>query len=173
MIPGDMGKRKIVSSEHLATAEGWPLSEVEFGLTVVYNAFQKWIVRCATAAGQNELNALDVLVIHFVNHRGNEKRKTDICFLLNIEDAHTVNYTLKKLIGLGLVTGIKRGKEIFYSTTEKGIKLCESYKNVREECLIPSLKTFGSDADELSHIAEMLRAITGLYEQASRAAATL
>ena len=62
-------KRKIVSSRHLATEQGWPLSEVEFGLTIVFNAFQKWIVRCDAAAGQGVMNAIDVLVLHNVNHR--------------------------------------------------------------------------------------------------------
>ena len=166
-------KRKIVSSRHLATEGGWPLSEVEFGLTVVYNAFQKWIVRCAAAAGQPDLNAIDVLVLHNVNHRDNAKRRIDISFLLNIEDAHTVNYALKKLVNLELVEKQKRGKEIFYSTSAKGKKLCEEYRNVREQCLIPGMRQIDQDADELSRHAETLRTLSGLYDQASRAAASL
>ncbi len=166
-------KRKIVSSRHLATEEGWPLSEVEFGLTVVYNAFQKWIVRCAVAAGQPDLSAMDVLVLHNVNHRDNEKRRVDISFMLNIEDTHTVNYSLKKLVGLELVGKEKRGKEIFYSTTAKGKKLCNDYRSVREQCLIPGMKHLDQDADALSEHAETLRTLSGLYDQASRAAASL
>ncbi len=165
--------RKIVSSRHLATPEGWPLSEVEFGLTVVYNAFQKWIVRCAAAAGQSEMNAIDVLVIHNINHRDSEKRRVDISFMLNIEDTHTVNYALKKLVTLGLVDKEKRGKEIFYTTSGAGKKFCEEYRNVREQCLIPCTKSLEHEANELSKHAEVLRTLSGLYDQASRAAASL
>lgn len=166
-------KRKIVSSRHLATEEGWPLSEVEFGLTIVFNAFQKWIVRCAAAAGQGDMNAIDVLVLHNVNHRDKEKRRIDVTFMLNIEDSHVVNYALKKLVSMGLIEKEKRGKEIFYATSEKGKKLCEEYRNVREQCLIPGIKSINQDAEELSRHAAVLRTLSGLYDQASRAAASL
>lgn len=167
-------KRLIVSSRHLATDEGWPLSEVEFGLTVLNNAFLKWIVKCSSAAGQKELNALDVLVFHNINHRNNAKRRIDICFILNIEDSHTVNYALKKLLKLGLIKGTKRGKEIFYTPTEEGLAFCEEYKTVREQCLISSYKSEESkNAEDLSFIAETLRSLSGLYDQAARTAASL
>ncbi|PCJ37256.1 MAG: transcriptional regulator [Alphaproteobacteria bacterium] len=167
-------KRLIVSSRHLATNETWPLSEVEFGLTVVNNAFQKWIVKCATAAGQPELNALDVLVFHNINHRGSAKRRIDVCFVLNIEDSHTVNYALKKLLKLGLIEGTKRGKEIFYTPTDKGRNFCDEYKTVREQCLISGYNSYESkNSEELSFIAETLRSLSGLYDQAARTAASL
>ena len=111
-------KRKIVSSKHLATEGSWPLSEVEYGMTVLYNAFSQWIERCATAARIGDLGALDILILHNINHRDREKRLNDITFMLNIPDAHTANYSIKKLVKLDLVIGSKRGKEIFYSTTK-------------------------------------------------------
>ena len=42
------------------------------------------------------------------------KRLVDICFVLHVEDQHTVNYSLKKLVKGKLVEREKRGKEIFY-----------------------------------------------------------
>jgi predicted MarR family transcription regulator len=169
----DTIKRKIVSSDHLATEEGWPLSEMEFSLNVIYNAFSKWTVRCASAAGFVDMNHLDVMVIHHINHRDTAKRRADICFMLNIEDTHTVNYTLKKLAKQGLVEGKKRGKEIFYSTTEEGKSVCQEYRNIRELCLISTFNSLDKNSEELSEIAEILRGLSGIYDQASRAAASL
>lgn len=166
-------KRKIVSSQHLATEDGWQLSEFEFGLTVVHNAFQKWLVKCAAAAGQADLSAMEVLVLHNVNHRDSEKRRVDISFLLNIEDTHTVTYALKKLVGLGLLEKDKRGKEIFYTTSKTGKALCEEYRAIREQCLVAGLKSLGRSGTDLSDHAESLRALSGLYDQAARAAASL
>ena len=128
--------RRIVSSRHLAEGEGWESSEFEFGLIVAYNAFSRWMVKCMSAAGQGEMSPLEILVLHNVNHRSREKRLTDVCFLLNIEDTHTVNYALRKLLKAGLVTSEKRGKEVFYSTSDTGAALCESYRDVREQCLL-------------------------------------
>jgi len=166
-------KRIIVSSRHLANSEAWPLSEVELGLTVFYNAFTKWIVRCAAASGLNDLNAVDVLTLHNIHLRDNEQRRIDICFMLNIEDSHTVNYALKKLIKLGLIQGTKRGKEMYYATTDKGNVLCEEYRIIREDCLVSSISTNSQDAEELSKVAATLRSLSGVYDQAARAAASI
>lgn len=165
--------RRIVSSRHLATEKGWQLSEYEYGLIMAYNAFSRWMLRCMAAAGNQEMSPLDILVLHHVNHRDRQKRLTDIAFLLNVEDVHTVNYALKKLVKAKLIAGERSGKEIFYSTTETGQELCEAYKDVREQCLVDSLKTLDFKEDELRSVAAMLRTLSGFYDQASRAAASL
>jgi predicted MarR family transcription regulator len=165
--------RRIVSSRHLAEGEGWESSEFEFGLIVAYNAFLRWMVKCMSAAGQGEMSPLEILVLHNVNHRSREKRLTDVCFLLNIEDTHTVNYALRKLLKAGLVTSEKRGKEVFYSTSDTGAALCESYRDVREQCLLEGLSRMDISGDDLREIGSSLRALSGQYDQASRAASSL
>ncbi len=45
------GKFAIVSSAHLALGRSAELSEFEFGLIIAGNAFNRWAVRCMTAAG--------------------------------------------------------------------------------------------------------------------------
>ena len=168
-----ISKRKIVSSRHLASSEGWQLSEFEYGLIVAFSGFSRWMNRCMAAAGKQDLSALEILVLHNVNHRDKQKRLSDIAFLLNIDDTHTVNYALKKLQKAELIAGEKQGKEIFYSTTEDGKELCNMYRVVREECLLTGLKHMDTSNEELSEIAAALRALSGLYDQASRAASSL
>ncbi len=166
--------RHIVSSEHLASEEGWQLSEFEYGLIVSFNAFSRWMTRCIGAVGYHgEFSPLDVLVLHNTNHRSKEKRLVDICFVLNIEDQHTVNYSLKKLIAAGLVQGEKRGKERFYSTTEQGQHVCSEYRRIRERCLVSAFKAVEHGSLDLSDVATLLRGMSGLYDQASRTASAL
>ncbi|MCZ4282469.1 winged helix DNA-binding protein [Kiloniella laminariae] len=164
--------RPIVSSEHLASEQGWQMSELEYGMIIAFNGFSRWMVRCMNATGLHDFNPLDVLVLHNVNHRKREKRLNDICFVLNIEDPHTVNYSLKKLIKGKLVKGSKRGKEIFYSTTEEGIKACAEYRKIRDLCLIDPAVATETKFDEIARTAQILRSVSGLYDQASRAAAS-
>lgn len=174
--------RRIVSSRHLAEGEGWELSELEFGLIVASHAFNRWITRCMAATGQADLSALDILVLHNVNHRGRDKRLSDICFVLNIDDSHTVNYALRKLLKADLVQSDKRGKEVFYCTTDAGAALCEAYRDVRQQCLLDGQDGVnglggpgGTDlsGDSLREIARALRVLSGQYDQASRSAASL
>ncbi|MDF1609590.1 winged helix DNA-binding protein [Hoeflea sp. YIM 152468] len=167
--PQDM----IVSSRHLATEEGWQSSEFEYGLILAYNGFARWVGRCMVAAGYSGLTTLEILVLHHINHRSRKKRLSDICFQLNIEDTHTVNYALKKLQKAKLVYGNKVGKELFYSVTAEGEALCIKYREVREQCLVDNLKHIENMPKDLRETATVLRTLSGLYDQASRAASSL
>lgn len=166
-------KRRIVSSRHLAEGENWEASEVEYGMIITYNAFSRWMTRCMSAAGNTDLTPLEILVLHNTNHRGRDKRLTDICFLLNIEDTHTVNYALRKLMKMELLSSEKRGKEVFYSTSDAGEALCDAYRQVRERCFLDGLSHLDMTGDEMRELAASLRALSGQYDQASRAAASL
>lgn len=171
-------KRSIVSSAHLVSERAAETSAFEYGLYIASNAFNRWIVRCMAAAGYPDFGALDVMVLHSVNHRARDKKLADICFVLNIEDSHTVNYALKKLTRAGLVAGDKRGKEIFYATTKEGQAACVKYREVREDCLITAFSAFGGDKagelnEQIGEAADLLRALSGLYDQAARSASSL
>lgn len=168
-----LSERRIVSSRHLADGEGWEASELEYGMIIAYNAFTRWMSRCMAAAGNPDLTPLEILVLHNTNHRGREKRLTDICFLLNIEDTHTVNYALRKLLKSDLLEADKRGKEVFYRTSKSGMDLCEAYRGIRQACFVDGLPRSDISGDELRQIAARLRAMSGQYDQASRAAASL
>ncbi|PRY95005.1 putative MarR family transcription regulator [Hasllibacter halocynthiae] len=172
MSQTDPERRRIVSSRHLADGEGWEASELEFGLIVAFNAFSRWTVRCMAAAG-SELSPLEILVLHNVNHRERDKRLTDISFLLNIEDTHTVNYALRKLLRAGLLSSEKRGKEVFYATSPKGRDLCDSYRELRAQCFLEGLGRTDLTGPQMREMAARLRALSGQYDQASRAAASL
>lgn len=169
--PGNAPPRhRIVTSLHLVSPKSPELSEVEFGLTILYNAYSRWMMRCMAAAGFPDIAALDVLVLHHVNNQDQEKKLADICFVLNVEDTHVVSYALKKLAGMGLVAGTKRGKEVFFRTTARGREACEHYRQVRETCLMPGFSGVAEENERLGEAASLLRTLSGRYDQAARAA---
>jgi predicted MarR family transcription regulator len=163
----------IVSSAHLADGALPALSELEFGLILSGHAFERWMVRCMTAAGEPGLTAIDVLVLHSANHRARPKRLSDLCIVLGIEDTHIVIYAVKKLEKRGLVKSSRAGKEKLIGTTPKGVETCLRYRDIREALLIESVKGLGLDPKATSHVAATLRALSGHYDQAARAAASL
>lgn len=168
-----VSKIPIVSSSHLAAGQSAELSEFEFGLIIASNAFNRWAVRCMSASGMKDMTITDVLVLHHINHRAREKKLADIAFILNIEDTHVVNYSLKKLQALGLVKTERRGKEVLYSTNEKGRQICMRYFDIREQVLVSSLSGDGTESFELEELARFLRVLSGLYDQAARAATSM
>jgi predicted MarR family transcription regulator len=161
----------IVSSSHLVSPKSMELSELEFGLIVAWNAFSRWAVRCMAAAGLPELATNDVLVLHHICHRARNKKLGDICFVLNVEDTHVVGYSLKKLVAAGLAHADKSGKEVFYSPTPAGDAAVAKYREVREACLIANLDTERNAS--IGESARLLRTMSGLYDQAARAATSL
>jgi predicted MarR family transcription regulator len=163
--------RAIVSSSHLVSPRSAEASEFEFGLIVAWNAFSRWAVRCMAAAGVPDLTITDVLILHHVNHRARNKKLADICFVLNYEDTHVVAYSLKKLVSAQLVETQKQGKEVLYAPTPAGEAVIHRYREVREECLVNNLEAQMNS--ELGDVARTLRTMSGLYDQAARAATSL
>ncbi len=164
---------KIVSSAHLVSPRSQELSEFEYGLIVSNNAFSRWVVHCMAAAGLRELTPLDVLVLHHVTHRARDKRLADICFIMNVEDTHLINYALKKLQALGVVVSSRNGKEVTYAATAEGRAYVARYREIRESCLIAALKADDSLNKQIGNLATLLRMLSGVYDQAARAAASL
>ena len=162
----------VVSSAHLASGSFAEVSELEFGLTLAGNAFQRWMVRATAMAGFPELGSLDILVLHSVYHRDRPKKLADICLVLNVEDTHTVNYAIKKLIKAGLVKDGRQGKEKTVVATDKGAELCEQYREIREALLLRSVNDLGLEPEQVSRAAAILRLMAGQYDQAARAATT-
>ncbi len=170
---GAAGVGPIVSSAHLVSEWASELSEFEFGLIIANNAFHRWMVRCMAATGIPDLSPLDILVLHTVNHRARAKKLADICLVLNVEDTHTVNYALKKLAKLGLVESDRKRKENLFSITDAGQDACQKYREIREQCLIRSFNFLGQSENQISDLAGLLRALSGIYDQAARAATSL
>ncbi|MGJ3262896.1 MAG: winged helix DNA-binding protein [Salinarimonas sp.] len=167
------GVGPVVSSAHLAETGLPALSELEFGLILASHAFHRWMMRCMAAAGVADLSPLDVLVLHTVNHRGRPKKLADICLVLSVEDTHLVSYGVKKLEAAGLVASGRAGKEKTVEITEHGRAVCLRYREIRDALLTKPLAATALDEARLSELAAMLRGLSGHYDQAARAAASL
>jgi predicted MarR family transcription regulator len=112
-------------------------------------------------------------VLHHVTHRARHKRLSDICFIMNIEDTHLVNYSLKKLASLGVVVSSKSGKEVTYAATDTGGAFVQRYRDIREQCLIHALHADDGLNKDIGELARLLRVLSGTYDQAARSAASL
>jgi predicted MarR family transcription regulator len=165
-------RRAIVSSAHLADGAAPALSELEFSLTLAATSYQRWISRCAAAAGV-QLSPIEVLILHTVRHRDRAKRLNDITLVLDIEDTHLATYAIRKLEKAGLIETRREGKEKLVAATEAGRRFCEAYRAVRERVLATPLAADGPGEGALSEAADLLRRVSGQYNQAARAAATL
>ncbi len=156
-----------------ARTKAMEISEFEYSVVRASHAFQHWVACAMAAADMHDMAVTDFLVLNEVNQHAHNKRLADICFILNIEDAHVVGYALRKLIGLGMVKADKHGKEVTYSTTRQGREHLQHYQEIHEQCMLDSLKILGLNKTVLKELAQFLCKMSGLYDQAARAASSL
>ncbi|MCB4822990.1 winged helix DNA-binding protein [Roseicella aerolata] len=163
----------IISSTHLAADASPALAEIEYGLILAGHAFQRWMVRCMAAAGRPGLSPIEILILHTVQHRDRPKRQAEILLALAIEDTHIATYAIRKLAAAGLLRTSRAGKEKLVVITPEGAALCARYAELRERLLAQPVSQGGPPAAEMSAIAALLRTLSGVYDAASRSAATL
>ena len=150
--------------DHLAPV----MTQFELSMIVARNAQEQWSLRCAAASGMKGYSTIDLLVLHMIGY--GSKRVADICFSLNIEDTHIVSYALKKLQRAKLVENARIGKDTFFLPTAEGKAFIEGYKATRQRFLIRALAKFSGGELDLEQLTDMLRVLSGLYEQAARSA---
>ena len=124
---------------------------------VVSNAFNRWMVRCMAAAGEKDMTAMDVALLHHVNHLG-RKKLADICFCAQYRRYARGVLCLEKTGAGGPCGQREDGKEVLFSTTA-GMALRERYREVRERCLIGALVESGASNAEIGNTAQLLRAL--------------
>ncbi|WP_342361809.1 winged helix DNA-binding protein [Terrarubrum flagellatum] len=144
------------------------LSGFEYQLMTLMFGFQRWVENCMAAADVHGLGALDILVLHAVNHRARGRRLTDICMVLNIDDGYLISYALKKLLAAGLIIAERKGRERHFSTTEEGDRACFAYRGAREAFLVQPFFIGETGQGELDAVAAFLSQMTSTYDQAGR-----
>ena len=56
--------------------------------------------------------------------------------------------------------------------TDQGREICEAYRDVREACLMPGFSGSADENRRIAELAQLLRTVSGRYDQAARAAST-
>jgi len=148
------------------------LSELELGLTVLWNSVRRWMSQRSKASVIAGLSDFDTFLLHLLVYRDRPMRAADLAFALSIDDMHLVSYSLKKLVRLGAVDASKLGKEIVYAAAETGRLHYAEYLADRKRYLEPAMRYFNSGDVDADGLKDLFRAMSGVYEQAARAAAS-
>lgn len=148
------------------------LSELELGLTVLWNSVRRWMNQRSKASLIAGLSELDTFLLHLLVYRDRALRAADLAFALSIDDMHLISYSLKKLARLEAVATARVGKEIVYSATDTGRRHYEEYLDDRKRYLEPAMRYFRSGDVDTEELKALFRAMSGVYEQAARAAAS-
>lgn len=153
--------------------DGEKLSELELTLTVLWNSVRRWMSQRSNTSAVNGLSDLDVFLLHLLVYREKSLRAVDLAFALSVDDMHLVLYSLKKLVKLGFIKSSRIGKEVFYSAAELGSKHYSDFLKDRRTFLEPMIAKGWSSEFDFAALNTALRGLSGVYEQAARAAASV
>ena len=162
-------------SWHLARTETERrLSEFEFRLERLAQAYYRWKASCLAAVCDVPLTGDDVAVLNVVRMGDEPKRLSEIGQLLNRVDVPNLQYATRKLVRSGLIEteGSSSRKETRYRATATGRSVTEAYAALRAATLPPMLEALDGWAAKSETTSIQLDLISSLYAQAAQVAIT-
>jgi predicted MarR family transcription regulator len=162
-------------SWHLARTETERrLSDFEFGLERLAQAYYRWKAACLAAVCDVPLTGDDVAVLNVVRMGDEPKRLSEIGQLLNRVDVPNLQYATRKLVRSGLIEteGSSSRKETRYRATATGRSVTEAYAALRAATLPPMLEALDGWAAKSETTSIHLDLISSLYAQAAQVAIT-
>jgi predicted MarR family transcription regulator len=160
---------------HLARTETErQLSDFEFRLERLAQAYYRWKAACLAAVCDVPLTGDDVAVLNLVRMGDEPKRLSEIGQLLNRVDVPNLQYATRKLVRAGLIEteGSSSRKETRYRVTATGRAVTEAYAALRAATLPPMLDALDGWTAKSETAGVHLDLISGLYAQAAQAAIT-
>lgn len=162
-------------SWHLARTETERrLSEFEFRLERLAQAYYRWKAACLAAVCDVPLTGDDVAVLNVVRMGDEPKRLSEIGQLVNRVDVPNLQYATRKLVKAGLIEteGSSSRKETRYRATDLGRSVTEAYADLRAATLPPMLEALDGWAEKSEAAGSHLDLIASLYAQAAQVAIT-
>lgn len=153
---------------HLASSdEEIKITDVELLLWRVTYAFFRWQEECEKVSSGINLSADDLAVLHVIRMKDRPKSVADIGRILNRDNFFSINYNIKKLMKIGLITKLGDRKQYQYMVTDSGKKNTDEYTSVRRSILINEFKK-DLEKINLEEIKAGLIELKKIYDEAVR-----
>lgn len=148
-------------------------TELEFALMRSFEGFGRWQSECLATVCDLAATGPENAMLHIIRMNDRPKSIKDLARLTNRDDVPNIQYSLRKLIGAGLVLRKGSGRSgVTYEVTEAGRRVTDDYGAVRRRLLIAAIAGVPGFAARLEEASRTLNLLSGIYEEVSRVAAT-
>lgn len=148
-------------------------TELEFALMRCFEGFGRWQSECLASVCDLAATGPENAMLHIIRMNDRPKSIKDLARLTNRDDVPNIQYSLRKLIGAGLVLRKGSGRSgVTYEVTPEGRRVTDDYADVRRRLLIAAIDSVPGFAARLDEAAKALNLLSGIYEEVSRVAAT-
>ncbi|MBP9952098.1 MAG: winged helix DNA-binding protein [Cypionkella sp.] len=159
---------------HLAkTAAEVEATELEFALMRTFEGFGRWQSECLAGVCDLAATGPENALLHIIRMNERPKSMKDLARLTNRDDVPNIQYSLRKLIGAGLVLRKGAGRSgVSYVVTEKGQRVTDDFGALRRRLLLAEIAALPGFSARLAEASRTLNVLSGIYEQVARVAAT-
>jgi predicted MarR family transcription regulator len=148
-------------------------TELEFALMRAFEGFGRWQSECLANVCDLAATGPENSLLHIIRMNERPKSIKDLARMTNRDDVPNIQYSLRKLIGAGLVMRKGAGRSgVTYEVTEEGRRVTEDYGRVRRRLLIAAIEGVPGFAQRLDEASRTLNLLSGIYEEVARVAAT-
>lgn len=159
---------------HLAQSEAEVgTTELEFALMRAFEGFGRWQSECLASVCDLAATGPENALLHIIRMNDRPKTIKDLARLTNRDDVPNIQYSLRKLIGAGLVLRRGSGRSgVTYEVTGDGRRVTDDYGALRRRLLIAAIAGVPGFSARLEEASRTLNLLSGIYEEVSRVAAT-
>ncbi|MBL9064035.1 winged helix DNA-binding protein [Tabrizicola sp.] len=148
-------------------------TELEFALMRTFEGFGRWQSECLASVCDLAATGPENALLHIIRMNDRPKTIKDLARLTNRDDVPNIQYSLRKLIGAGLVLRRGAGRSgVTYVVTEEGRHVTDAYGALRRRLLLQAVAGVPGFSDRLAEATRTLNLLSGIYEEISRVAAT-
>ena len=148
-------------------------TELEFALMRTFEGFGRWQSECLASVCDLAATGPENALLHIIRMNDRPKTIKDLARLTNRDDVPNIQYSLRKLIGAGLVVRHGAGRSgVTYEVTDEGRRVTDDYGVLRRRLLLAEIASLPGFSDRLAEATRTLNVLSGLYEEISRVAAT-
>ncbi|MFC3227210.1 winged helix DNA-binding protein [Marinibaculum pumilum] len=148
-------------------------TELEFAVMRTFESFGRWQSECLAGSAEFAASGPENALLHVIRMNDRPKSVKELARLMNRDDVPNIQYSLRKLIGAGLVE--RQGSArvgVTYSVTPRGAEVTRKYAAIRRALLIAALENVPDFAARMQDATRTLNLLAGIYEEVSRTAAT-
>ncbi|MDP3264702.1 MAG: winged helix DNA-binding protein [Tabrizicola sp.] len=148
-------------------------TELEFALMRTFEGFGRWQSECLASVCDLAATGPENALLHIIRMNERPKSIKDLARLTNRDDVPNIQYSLRKLIGAGLVVRQGAGRSgVTYQVTDEGRRVTDDYGALRRRLLIAAIAGVPGFSDRLAEATKALNLLSGIYEEIARVAAT-
>lgn len=150
------------------------VTEFELQLWRVFNGFIRWVEECERYVNDSTLTGQELSVLHIIRMKDRPKSINDVGRILNRSDNYNIQYTIRKLVKMGLIekheASPRHKKSATYRITQRGIENTDKFVNTRRKILID---IFIKDSNlTLEEMTKTIVRLKSIYDDAEQAAAS-